>query len=81
MGQSLGFMLALLSISIVREILGFGTIFQGWAGADGEGIRLLPTTFPNWNVMVLAPGAFFTLGILLGLANWISTVRAKKQVA
>ncbi len=82
-GQSLGFLLALLSISLIREILGNGTILQGWVGAEGvkEGIRIMPESFPNWNLMVLAPGAFFTLGILLGLVNWIEAARAKRRKA
>jgi Na+-translocating ferredoxin:NAD+ oxidoreductase RnfE subunit len=31
--------------------------------------------------MVLPPGAFLTFGLLLGLANWISTRRAGKEEA
>jgi len=79
LGQGTGFLLALLSISVIREILGFGTIGQGWIGA--EGLRILPESFPNWNLMVLPPGAFFTLGILLGLANWITRALARRKAA
>ncbi|NLF33136.1 MAG: electron transport complex subunit RsxE [Planctomycetes bacterium] len=78
-GQSTGFLLALLSISIIREIFGFGTVFQGWVGT--EGIRLLPQSFPKWNLMILPPGAFFTLGILLGTANWITRTVARRKAA
>ena len=81
MGQSIGFLLALLSISVVREILGFGTIGQGWVGPGAEGIRVLPASFPNWNLMALPPGAFFTLGILLGLANWFAAARQRRRAA
>ena len=81
MGQGLGFLLALLSISVIREILGFGTIFQGWAGDKLAGIRVMPETFPNWNLMALPPGAFFTLGILLGLVNWFVAARSKRQTS
>lgn len=62
-GQSLGFGLGLASIATVREILGSGT----WMG-----VAVLPAAWPNWVLMVLPPGAFITLGLLLGLANWIS---------
>ena len=68
-GQAIGFGLALASISTVREILGSGTWF---------GLRVLPTSWPDWVVMVLPPGAFLTLGLLLGLANWISSLRAQR---
>jgi len=71
-GQSVGFALALASIASVREILGSGMWF---------GIRVLPESWPNWGVMVLPPGAFLTLGLLLGAANWISSARAKRAAA
>ncbi len=63
LGQSIGFGLALSSIAAVREILGTGSIF---------GVHILPATWPDWVIMVLPPGAFITLGLLLGLVNWIS---------
>ena len=61
-GMSLGFALALASIATVREILGAGT----WFGA-----AVLPEAWPGWQIMLLPPGAFFTLGLLLALAEWI----------
>jgi electron transport complex protein RnfE len=69
-GQSLGFALALGSIAAVREILGTGMFF---------GLRILPVAWPDWVVMVLPPGAFITLGLLLGAINWIDAYRAKRQ--
>ncbi|HET6496564.1 MAG TPA: electron transport complex subunit RsxE [Thermoleophilia bacterium] len=69
-GQSLGFALALASIASVREILGSGTWF---------GLRMLPLAWPNWVIMILPPGAFITLGLLLGLANWLGSLWAKKR--
>ena len=68
-GQSLGFALALASIASVREILGTGTWF---------GLRVLPEAWPNWGIMIVPPGAFLTLGLLLGAANWIGDLRSKK---
>jgi len=65
-GQSLGFGLALCSIAAIREILGTGALF---------GIRLLPTAWPDWVIMVLPPGAFLTFGLLLGLVNWLADTR------
>jgi electron transport complex protein RnfE len=69
-GQSLGFAAALASIAIIREILGTGMIF---------GFRVLPPIWPDWVIMVLPPGAFFTLGLLLGAINWIEASRAGKK--
>jgi electron transport complex protein RnfE len=77
-GQSLGFLLGLLSISVVREILAFGTVFQGWVGPNGTGLRVMPESFPTWGLLALPPGAFFTLGILMGLVNWYVAARDRR---
>jgi len=68
-GVSLGFALALGSIATVREILGSGTWFE---------LRVLPAAWPNWGIMVLPPGAFLTLGILLGLVEWVAYRRRRQ---
>jgi len=65
-GMSLGFALALASLATVREVLGTGTWF---------GLAVLPQSWPNWGIMVLPPGAFLTLGLLLGLAEWVGQKR------
>ena len=81
-GQSLGFMLGLMSIASVREILGFGTWFGKWLGW-----RVIPAAAPeswsNWVIMILPPGAFITLGLLMGVMNWIEarSRKARKAVA
>jgi len=70
-GQSIGFALALASIATVREVLGSGTWFT---------IELLPESiWPKWGIMLLPPGAFLTLGLLLGGANRISAWRSQKK--
>lgn len=68
-GMSLGFALALASIATVREILGSGAWF---------GLAVMPQSWPNWGIMVLPPGAFLTLGLLLAAAEWIGQRRAQK---
>jgi Na+-translocating ferredoxin:NAD+ oxidoreductase subunit E len=67
-GMSLGFTLALGSIAMVREILGSGSLF---------GVAVLPQAWPGWGIMILPPGAFLTLGILLALWNILEA--RKKQ--
>lgn len=69
-GQSLGFALGLASIATVRELLGSGSWF---------GFPVLPGSWPPWIIMLLPPGAFLTLGLLLGSANWIVSIRAKRE--
>jgi len=66
LGQSFGFALGLASIATVREILGSGCWF---------GLRVLPDAWPGWVVMILPPGAFLTLGLLMGAVNWIAQAR------
>jgi electron transport complex protein RnfE len=67
-GQGLGFTLALASLATVREILGAGTWFD---------LPVLPAAWPDWVVMILPPGAFLALGLLVGLVNWIGDIRAR----
>jgi Na+-translocating ferredoxin:NAD+ oxidoreductase subunit E len=61
-GMGVGFTLSLVLISSVREILGNGSFY---------GIFILPTAYKPVLMMVMAPGAFLTLGYLLAFFNWI----------
>ena len=70
LGQSLGFGLALASIASIREILGSGTWF---------GLTVMPAAWPNWVIMVLPPGAFITLGLLMGGVNWFVAQRKESR--
>ncbi|MCB2210903.1 electron transport complex subunit E [bacterium] len=68
-GMGVGFTLALVMIATVREILGNGTWF---------GIPVAPGGFEPVLLMMLAPGAFITMGLLLAMFNWRDEVKAKK---
>jgi len=65
LGMGLGFTLALVTLGSVRELLGNGTIF---------GVTLLSWGFQPALVMLLPPGAFLALGLLLGLMNKLQKV-------
>jgi Na+-translocating ferredoxin:NAD+ oxidoreductase subunit E len=68
-GMAMGFMVALLLLGAVREILGDGALF---------GVSLFGPNFEPWVVMILPPGGFIMLGVLLlGLNAW--TERRKKK--
>ena len=69
-GQSIGFGLALASVAAIRELLGTGGLF---------GVAILPEAWPPWVIMILPPGAFITLGLLLGLVNWIDMRKTGKN--
>jgi len=64
LGMSSGFILALLVLSSIREILGAGTFF---------GYQVMGHWFKPWIIMILPPGAFLALGILLGMALHIES--------
>lgn len=59
-GMGIGFTLALLSLGIVRELIGGGSLFK---------VSLLGADYPGVIVFILPPGAFLTIGLLMGLLN------------
>jgi len=68
LGMASGFLFALLALGSVREILGEGRLF----GAD-----LFGADFEPWVIMILPPGGFLTLGLLLLFFNWLSERRER----
>ncbi len=69
-GMGLGFTGALTMIAAVREILGAGTF---------AGIPLFGESFQPVSMMILPPGAFLTLGILLAIINSIAAKRTQAK--
>ena len=65
LGNGLGYSAVLLTVGSVREIMGFGT----W-----NGFHLLPAGYQGNGLMLLAPGAFFVLGLLI----WVQRTLTKK---
>ena len=61
LGMGIGFTLALIVLGSIREILGNGTIF-GFNLLGGLG-------YQKFIIMLLPPGAFIALGLLMGLMN------------
>lgn len=61
-GMGLGFTLALCIISAIREILGAGSIW---------GITLYGEVVKPAVIMIMAPGGFIVLGIIVGVINFI----------
>jgi electron transport complex protein RnfE len=66
-GMAGGFMIALFALGSIREILGDGALF---------GIPLFGPNFEPWVIMVLPPGGFLVLGLLLLLFSWFKERRA-----
>ncbi len=68
-GMGIGFTFALVMIATAREILGNGT----WLG-----MSVLPSNFEPVLLMMLAPGAFITMGMILALFNWLDDRKEKR---
>lgn len=60
--MGLGFTIALTILGAIREFLGNGSLFD---------IIILPESFPRTIAMILPPGAFITLGLLIALLNYL----------
>lgn len=67
LGMGLGFTVALTILGSIREVLGSGSWF---------GISLFGAGFQPMLIMVLAPGGFLTLGLVIGLINYLRARRA-----
>jgi electron transport complex protein RnfE len=63
LGMSIGFTVTLTFLGSIRELLGSGMIFA---------MPIMPANFEPWLVMILQPGAFLTLGLMIGIYNWIN---------
>ena len=61
LGQGCGFLLGLVCLGFVRELLGNGSLLEH---------RVLPESWPTALIMILPPGAFLTLGLLIAGVNW-----------
>jgi electron transport complex protein RnfE len=61
LGMGAGFTLALMAISLLRELLGSGAFL---------GHSLFGAGYKPVLLMILPPGAFLVIGIYLGILNW-----------
>jgi electron transport complex protein RnfE len=71
-GMSFGFSLSLLMLGSIREILGSGTLF---------GVALFGESFEPWVIMILPPGGFLSLGIMLAVFAWVRERRLEASRA
>jgi electron transport complex protein RnfE len=70
LGMGIGFTIGLSTIAVIRELTGAGSI---------AGIKIVPAMEPV-TMMVLAPGALLTLGLLIGFTNLFKKRRSKAGV-
>ncbi len=62
LGMGVGFALSLTILGAIREIIGAGTLF---------GANIMGTAYQPMMLLGSPPGAFITLGVLLGLFNYL----------
>jgi electron transport complex protein RnfE len=71
-GMGLGFTFAIVLIGAIREILGDGKLF---------GYMVLGPDFQPVLIMILAPGAFITIGLLMGYFNILDAKMKRRAEA
>jgi len=74
-GNGLGYSLVLVTVAFLRELLGSGKFF---------GFNIIPqflfdAGYQNMGLMVLAPGAFFIIGLLVWLKNSLSRLSKEER--
>jgi electron transport complex protein RnfE len=77
LGHGLGFAMVLIVLGAIRELFGYGSLFRGadmLIGGTGQGaaISLLPKD-TGLILMLLPPGAFIVLGLVVALRNYLVT--------
>jgi Na+-translocating ferredoxin:NAD+ oxidoreductase subunit E len=70
LGVGTGFTVALLMMGIPRELLGSGTLL---------GYSVMGPSFEPWVVMILPPGGFLMIGLLLVCRNWFALRSAPQK--
>ena len=70
-GAGMGYSFMLMTVAAVREVMGFGTVF---------GIPVLKGFMEahqaQWVIMIMPPGGFFVLAILVWTVRWFDLRRA-----
>jgi len=63
LGNGLGYSAVLVIVGFLRELLGAGSVF---------GVQVLPDSYPGNGLMVIAPGAFVIIGLLIWMQRTIT---------
>ena len=77
LGMGAGFAVAMLFIGAVRELFGTGTLLGGTEFA----MQVFPQSYDGPMIMILAPGAFLVIGLMIGMFNVIGEYQDKQAAA
>ena len=74
LGNGLGYSMILIGVAFFRELLGSGTLY---------GVKVIPESFyaagyENMGLMVLSPGAFIILGLIVWVQRILGNVEKEK---
>jgi len=69
LGMGLGFTISLVVLGAIRELIGNGTVFN---------VQIFGDSYMPLLLMILPPGAFIVLGMLLGLMNRVEIRLAER---
>ncbi len=70
LGAGLGYSGVLMVVALIREVLGFGTVF-------GAPLPARELWWHPWTIMVMPPGAFFVLALIV----WVARAHALRRDA
>jgi electron transport complex protein RnfE len=68
--MGIGFTIGLLTVGIIREFFGSGSVF---------GLELLHDSNSHVLIMIMAPGAFFTLGIIIMVRKYVMVMKGRSK--
>jgi len=74
LGMGAGFAVAMLFIGAFRELFGTGMILSGTSMA----MQVFPQTYNGPMIIILAPGAFMVIGLMIGMFNVIGEYQDKQ---
>ena len=75
--QGIGYTVALVVMSVLRELLGSGTFGGGLLGG-GQGYVVIPDPYPAMKI-VMPVGGFLTLGVVIAFSQWLVARIEKKN--
>jgi electron transport complex protein RnfE len=81
--MGLGLTLVLVVLGGIRELIGTGALFGGieMIVPGARALQILPADYPGFLTVILPPGAFFVLGCLIAVRNWLDARAARRALA
>ena len=72
LGAGLGYTAVLMTVALIREVLGFGTVF-------GLALPATEVWWHSWTIMIMPPGAFFVLAVVVWVIRGYALGKADEK--